>query len=169
METDGSPPHCIIYKYGFLYVSITLHCERAHQWMCMCALCVFLYICQHFFYFFFFLLPLYLRAGVPSFCDFVCVCSCMCMLMSTLSPPHCFCVLCISVSLLSLLLCVRIWVCARMPACVCVCGIHTLHVFQVEFFFYSPVSGWKCYSLLIKLPPLSLRAHLVDLSGMFYC
>ncbi len=37
METDGSPPHCIIYKYGFLHVSITS--------MCVCMfVCVFVHM-----------------------------------------------------------------------------------------------------------------------------
>lgn len=31
-----SPPHCIIYKYGFLHVSITLLCECAHAHLCVC-------------------------------------------------------------------------------------------------------------------------------------
>ena len=53
METDGSPTHCIIYKYGFLHVSITLHS------VCVCV-CT-----QHFSN-----ASLYLRSGV-------CVCVCV--------------------------------------------------------------------------------------------
>lgn len=106
METDGPPPHCIIYKYGFLHVSITLHrwCAQAQLFVRVCVYDV----CMRVFCTdanTFFPLSLNLRPDVPSVCDCVCVCY----------------------------------------------TVHTLHVFQVGFFFYSPVCRWKFYLLLINL------------------
>lgn len=102
--------HCIIYKYGFLHVSITLHCECDLLRVCTVCVCFCTYANT------FSTVYLYLRPGVPSLsCVFVHVCRCiMCMLTSTL----CLTVLYSSVNVLSLSLCVCI--------CVCVVCIHCM-------------------------------------------
>ncbi len=154
METDGSPPHCIIYKYGFLHVSITS--------MCVCMfVCVFVHMPT------LFPLPLCIWDQVCPLSMIWCVFADAYVCLQALF--HCLplFVCCVSAWAYTHFHCVLECVYVCVCVCVCACGIHTLHIFQVEFFFRSPVCGWKCYSLLIKL--LFLSAHLIDLSGMFSC
>lgn len=87
-----------------------------HNCVCVWNVCV-LYISQLFFYYCFvfetrWALPLWLPT---------CMCADECVYMhaltSPLSLPRCVRVLCISTSLLSLPLCVCIWVCVRISQC----------------------------------------------------
>lgn len=144
METDGSPPYCIIYKYGFLHVSITLHYERAFQNVCVCVCTVRVCVSVHMPALLLLLLCIWEQVCLHSdyqhsFATSLCLCVSMCLL------------------LLSLCVCTGYeCVYVHMPVCIYVHSAHTAHVFQVEFFFHSPACGRKRYSLLIKLFALSL-------------
>lgn len=141
MKTDGSPPHCIIHKYGFLKVSITLHCECAHAHMCMYFKCVFAF--EHM-----------LTLWWPFVFDIRWMCMLTCVLKKYCSTAS----LCLYAVYQHNYSPFRFVYVQYMSVCT------YASVSQVEFFFYSPMCGKN--SLLIKL--LSLSLSIFDLSGVFY-
>lgn len=106
METDGSPTHCIIYKYGFLHVSITLHCEQVL--ICVCALCVFVHMPT------LFLLPLCVWDQVCPHPVILWVCSCFTVFVFSLAACSCF-------------YCVYVYerVSTHLRVCMCLCVWYT--------------------------------------------
>lgn len=145
METDGSPPHCIIYKHGFLHVSITPHCECAHAHLCMYLkrVCVcFVHMLTNF------LLPLCIWDQVCAISVTVYV---SVHISAYLQMHTRVCLEVLFHCLPVFVCCVSAWAYSHFR-CVYVQYLSVCtyaNISQVEFFFYSPVCGRN--SLLIKL------------------